>query len=949
MHRRSAATRLVMLGMIAALLAGVAGTSVAQARDGRSTDRHVRYASDPERESGGTRSFRHVDVSSLPAATGKGSPYQATLRRPSGGFSGAAPDIQGALPPPPVQATSNGDPVINQATAFNGLGRASGPATNGEPPDPWIATGPEHVFQAVNTTFRISKRSGSVIQTVDMFNFFGLGQFYDPTQNEVAYFDPRVIYDSLHARWIAIEASFDCFANAPQANVGYGYLDIAISDGADPLAGWSILSLEFPDAVPDYPGIGTSTDKVVVSANIFGLAVDGSDLGCNPQDDMYQGTELDAMAWSQLTGTGDVTVVSDFPGVNTFSWRPALQTPATSPTVFAVAEDNDDGVLYARIDGNPVGGHGGMSFFYDDLSLNGIIAPFAAPPPPKQPGPPAEILRAVDARPTDAVWKGNKLDFVSTYPCDPIGGVDAEVRDCVRVSELRTSVTTAPTLIQDFLIAEEGADLFMGGIGYALNDDLHVVWARSSESAGQYPSSYGAYQDAAAPNSTISERVLLTPGALSYDGTRWGDYVGVAQDPQVPNAVWQGNQYAVGSGARNWGTEVTQLQTGGSTYVPITPNRVLDTRPGITIGLSGPFSHGVARSWQVAGFSSGDIPTNAIAVTGNLTVANQTAGGYVSVTSSPNNNPSSSTINFPVGDNRANNLTIPIAPGGKISAVYRATAGKTTHLIFDVTGYFVAGGDEFEYKTITPVRALDSRPGISIGLSGPFPKDVPQKLTISNALVPAAAVAITGNLTVVGQTGAGYLAIGPSEDSTPPTSNLNFPLGDTRANGFASALGLFDELFIVYKTTASGPRSTHVILDITGYFVDDPAGMQYFPLTPGRIMDSRGFSLSGPTGFFNTNVPRKLVVGSHWGVPASAGAITGNLTAVSQTAPGYVAVTLTNNPNPTTSNLNFPLGDTRANGITVPLSATKDVWIVYKTTQTGKRTHLILDVSGYFD
>ena len=84
----------------------------------------------------------------------------------------------------------------------------------------------------------------------------------------VDFFDPRVIYDSLHARWIAIEASFDCFAYA-ELDVGTGYIDIAISDGPDPTAGWEILSIAYPNALPDYPGLGTSTDKVVVSGNVF--------------------------------------------------------------------------------------------------------------------------------------------------------------------------------------------------------------------------------------------------------------------------------------------------------------------------------------------------------------------------------------------------------------------------------------------------------------------------------------------------------------------------------------------------------------------------------------------------------------------------------------------------------------------------------------------------------
>ena len=153
----------------------------------------------------------------------------------------------------------------------------------------------------------------------------------------------------------------------------------------------------------------------------------------------------------------------------------------------------------------------------------------------------------------------------------------------------------------------------MGGIGYALNDDLHVVYTRSSADAGQYPSSYGAYQSAKAANNSLSTRGLLSAGTGNYVGTRWGDYVGVAQDPQVPNAVWQGNEFS--AGANFWATEVSQLQTGGNSYVPIVPVRVLDTRFGT--GLSGVFSANVPRSFPVAGAFG--IPANAVAVTGNVT------------------------------------------------------------------------------------------------------------------------------------------------------------------------------------------------------------------------------------------------------------------------------------------------------------------------------------------
>ena len=171
------------------------------------------------------------------------------------------------------------------------------------------------------------------------------------------------------------------------------------------------------------------------------------------------------------------------------------------------------------------------------------------------------------------------MTFVSTYPCTPTG--DSTMRDCVRVSQLDTtnvSSIVSPTLRQDFLIAENGKDSYMGGVGMAGNGTLHVVWSRSSATAGDFPSSYAAYQLPSEAANSISPKELLKAGTGVYTGERWGDYVGVAQDPLVPSAVWQANQYS-GTGAE-WKTWISRLQPLGTTYVPVTPVRVLDTRPG---------------------------------------------------------------------------------------------------------------------------------------------------------------------------------------------------------------------------------------------------------------------------------------------------------------------------------------------------------------------------------
>ncbi len=83
------------------------------------------------------------------------------------------------------------------------------------------------------------------------------------------------------------------------------------------------------------------------------------------------------------------------------------------------------------------------------------------------------------------------------------------------------------------------------------------------------------------------------------------------------------------------------------------------------------------------------MPAEAVAVTGNLTVTSQTAAGYVFLGPDPTPTPSSSTLNFPLGDSRANGVTVALGAGGSLSATYLAPAGKSTDLIFDVTGYFV--------------------------------------------------------------------------------------------------------------------------------------------------------------------------------------------------------------------------------------------------------------------
>jgi hypothetical protein len=84
--------------------------------------------------------------------------------------------------------------------------------------------------------------------------------------------------------------------------------------------------------------------------------------------------------------------------------------------------------------------------------------------------------------------------------------------------------------------------------------------------------------------------------------------------------------------------------------------------------------------------------------------------------------------------------------------------------------------------------------------------------------VPGTAVAVTGNLTVTGQTKAGYLFIGPASVSSPTSSTLNFPLGDDRPNAVDVEVGAGGLLYLTYVASSSG-ATTQAVFDVTGYFV----------------------------------------------------------------------------------------------------------------------------------
>jgi hypothetical protein len=243
----------------------------------------------------------------------------------------------------------------------------------------------------------------------------------------------------------------------------------------------------------------------------------------------------------------------------------------------------------------------------------------------------------------------------------------------------------------------------------------------------------------------------------------------------------------------------------------VAPARLLDTR--VNNGLSGPLHANTPATFQITG--RGPIPANATAVTGNVTVTDETAYWAVYVGPDPIAYPGSSTLNFVKGDIKANGLTVALGSGGTLSATYMAPPGATTSLVFDVTGYFTADASGVEYHPMNASRLLDTRVGN--GLSSPLSANAPSALQVAGrTVIPANATAVTGNVTVTGETDYWAIFVGPVPIAYPGSSTLNFRKGDIRANNLTVALGSSGNLSATYMGPAGA--TTDLVFDVTGYF-----------------------------------------------------------------------------------------------------------------------------------
>jgi titin len=121
----------------------------------------------------------------------------------------------------------------------------------------------------------------------------------------------------------------------------------------------------------------------------------------------------------------------------------------------------------------------------------------------------------------------------------------------------------------------------------------------------------------------------------------------------------------------------------------------------------------------------------------------------------------------------------------------------------------------------------------------------------------------------------------------------------------------------------------------------------FYTVTPCRVADTR--DPAGPYGgpALSSGVERNFLLWNRCGVPATARAVSVNLTVTESGGQGHLTLYPAGSPIPPVSTINYGPGQTRANNAIVTLGPVGELTV--RCVQTQLQVHAILDLNGYFE
>ncbi|MCU0320921.1 MAG: T9SS type A sorting domain-containing protein [Chitinophagaceae bacterium] len=433
-----------------------------------------------------------------------------------------------------LQRTNSASPIWS--VDFNALSDVRDRQTSSLiPPDTHGAVGIDRIVTVTNGEVRIlRKNNGGQVGSVVTLN-----TFWQPLVSQLGYslstFDPKVLFDPFQQRFIITTC-----ANSSSANSS---LLIAVSQGADPTAGWYYYGLDVDASNTfwfDYPSIGFNKNWIVISGNMFPVTsgTQRADIYVFNKLDMYNGSPLTfATNYQQLI----------MPNSAGFTFAPAIDYDHVSNEMFLVQSWNSSSgtIKLSRLSGtlpfvdrfdvgflnSPNGGwaNQGNSTFNFAPQLGSF-----------------RFINTNDGRMQNAVLVNNKLWSTHTIHLP----ASSPTRSSIQWWCLNTSGNLLQTgRIDDQNSLQPNFRAFPS-ICANKNDEVLIGYTVFNESF--FPSAAYSYRNATDVSGTMRDEQIYKTGLDAYVKTfstdvnarnRWGDYSNTMLD-QADQSFWTIQQFA---------------------------------------------------------------------------------------------------------------------------------------------------------------------------------------------------------------------------------------------------------------------------------------------------------------------------------------------------------------------------------------------------------------------
>jgi len=389
-----------------------------------------------------------------------------------------------------------------------------GPQASGwYPPDPDIAAGPNHVVTVANGVVAFYDKTGNRTFITCLSCFWaelGANGFV---------FDPIALWDNYSSRFIV--------AAAEGADNGDSYIDLAISDDTDPNGTWykyRVRTEQLGDFL-DFPNLGVGPDAVYIAGDYFG-SPSANQIHIFPKAPLLNGGPIEL---KNVQTTGYPVSLG---AVKSYDAAPPAQYFISSYTAYPTLRIE----AIRNATSTPVWN-----------SFNLSVPGYGQPPGAPQKGT-SNLAATVDFRIKNGVYRDGSL-----YATHAIAGIGVPKQRWYRIE-----MNGWPTSGQNPTLAEYG-DVVMGsGIAGWFGDinvsnQGEVVMTMNRSSATEYISVQRTVKKVYDLN--FRTPVIAQESTSPEQGSRWGDYSGLEEDPAAPGTFWGLTEYRTA----DWRTWVTRV------------------------------------------------------------------------------------------------------------------------------------------------------------------------------------------------------------------------------------------------------------------------------------------------------------------------------------------------------------------------------------------------------